>query len=197
MNNSLEKRFSELSLKELSDQLYVSASSGILEEIQYILTSPDLKNKPKIDHANDRSLVVASSNGHTTVVKYLLNFSNYGDQITTNYALTKACLYNQIDLAKFLLDSDEIPHKANIHAKNDYIFGELLIAKNKEILSYLIFDRNISKTESINFYLNKNHYNNNGFVSEIKGLFELRELNKELHTELPIENISNSKKIKL
>jgi hypothetical protein len=95
-----------------------------------------------------------------------------------------------------LLDSETIPYKANIHVKNDYIFRELMIAQNEEILKYLIFERGIPRTEYIDEYLNRDNYNLNDYCLKIKGWFELRVLNKELNTDLP--NVSQSnKKIKL
>jgi hypothetical protein len=195
-NKILFEKYGDSSLQELCGLLYTSASEGNLEEVKYLLTSPDLKYRPPIHFANDSALVVSSSNGHIPIVKYLLNFSSYGEQVITNYALTKACLNNQIETVQFLLDSDTIPHKANIHAKQDYIFRELLLAKNKDILSYLIFDREISRTHHINEYLTRENYNLNDFALEIKTWFDSRELKRALNTEMQSNKI-DGKKIKL
>lgn len=195
-NNKLFEKYGELSLQELSQELYESASQGNLEELKYILTSPELKLHPAIHFAEDSALVVASSNGHIPILEYILNIPYYREQALTNHSLLKAFLHNQLETAKFLLDSDTIPFKADIHAKEDYIFRELLMAKNKEILSYLIFDREISKTQYIEEYLTRDSYNLNDFISEIKVLFELRELNKGLNQDLH-ENSESKKKLKL
>jgi len=195
-DNLLCKKYSNLSFPELCDELYISASKGCLEEVKYLLTSSDLTMKPFIYYGNDSILTVASSNGHIPVVEYLLNFNDYGIPVLVDYSLIKSFLHNQLDLAKFLLDSDSIPYKPNIHAKEDYIFRELIIAKNKEILTYLIFDMEIDKTKSINEYLNQNHYNLNDFVSEVKGWFDTRELKRQLNRDLIFNDIQN-KKIKL
>jgi hypothetical protein len=195
-NKILFEKYKDESLQELCAHLYSSSLEGNLEEVEYLLTSPDLKYHPAIHFANDSALVVSSSNGHIPVVEYLLNFSTYGQQVLSDCALIKACTNNELETAKFLLDSETIPYKANIHVKNDYIFRELMIAQNEEILKYLIFEREIPRTEYIDEYLNRDNYNLNDYCLKIKGWFELRVLNKELNTDLP--NVSQSnKKIKL
>jgi hypothetical protein len=90
-------------------------------------------------------------------------------------------------------DSNNSYHLITQKEKEQHIFYTiyseyLLDEKNENFLRYIIFDYNISKENSINGIPD--------FNDKVKSMFEFRDLNKELSSNLS-KNESSNKKIKI
>jgi hypothetical protein len=68
--------------------------------------------------------------------------------------------------------------------------------QGKSFMEYIVFQYNISKENSIKKYTSKKTINSSNFVDMIEAMFELRDLNKELISDLP-KNDKSDKKIKV
>lgn len=82
------------------------------------------------------------------------------------------CTYGSLSVLKYLTNQKD--YFPNIHAKNDSAFKLATRMQKLEVIQFLIFDLNISKTESISKFL-KNNPN-----KSVESMFEARELNKQL-----------------
>lgn len=185
-------------LKPLEDRFIAACIDGYLNEVKHLLTSPNLQFNVDIHTRNDEGFLLACSNGHLDIVKYLLTSPELKEHINikTNDSMgfLNACFRNKLNVVTYLLTSSELNEHANIHAKKDRAFEIACNNGNLELANFLIFDMNIEKTWHISRYLKKNvHEEINNFWN-IRKLSE--QLNKELNTELPPNNIV-AKKLKL
>lgn len=168
---------------------------GYLDVLDYLLTSPEIKDHADLSIHNDAPLMMACLGEQIKIVKYILTFPGYATQQKVNYAFVESCLYGRAEIVKYLMETDEITYKPNIHTKKDYAFKKLLDNEEGEILRYFIFDLNIKKSRFIKKYLEEN---TDDFSKQVKDWFNLREINKQLNTELqPINLSSNKRKSKI
>jgi len=139
----------------------------------------------------DNCLSCASQDNHSEVVKYLFNEPKYQNKIHDHEyqaSLMNACYHGDIDLIKFFIDSPKFSTKVNINTDtgndNQYSFSNPIIAatkgKNREVLEFLIFEKNAEKTHVIEEYLQKNPN------QMVENMFNIREISVEIQNELPI-----------
>ena len=103
-----------------------------------------------------------------------------------------ACSAGDLDVVKYLLESDELKEHADIHAEND--FGFILACNNGhlDVIKWLIFDYNIEKTKEISNFLKSNK--DDDFVAQVKEMFASRDLKEDLSKSLNFgENKSKMK----
>jgi hypothetical protein len=135
------------------------------------------------------------------------NFKFYNeDELKLTFKV--ACKAGQLDLVQYILSDKDLASNFNEDDMEDG-FLQAFNAKQIEIIRYFIFDIDIEQTLNINnsfqVYLSveKEFNDNKGiigstglYVSQIKNMFNLRNLNQKLQDELPIEK-TNHKKLKL
>lgn len=118
-------------------------------------------HKEDVNERMDTSEILVSAVEHNNInfVEYLLTDKEIRTpDIHLNYdkALRFACIHEHIDIIKFLLTSDKIIEKADVHAKND----ECLIWSFKSLkfktVDYLLFDYKIKITEYLDVYIKNN-----------------------------------------
>ena len=80
-------------------------------------------------------------------------------------------------LTDFLLNSPDLPFRADIHSLSNSAFLFALSSRDDEIIKYLIFNLNLEKTEEIEKIISKVDDHRSKFANS---LFEFRELNGEL-----------------
>jgi ankyrin repeat protein len=128
---------------------------------KYLLTSPELEKKAKIDATNDGSsaLLCAIEKGNFEFVKYLLTSKELPKKASLHKGkksfddpLCKACEKNQTQIIKYLLTSQEIKNKADI-SKFDYAaLLSIIYHDNLEIFNFFIDNKLIdieSKKEDL------------------------------------------------
>jgi hypothetical protein len=89
-------------------------------------------------------------------------------------------------LTDFLLNSPELPFRADIYSTSNGPFIFALSSEDDEILKHLIFNLNIQKTEEIEKIIYKI---NNKHSKLANSMFQIRELNKELLSVNQIDKI--------
>jgi ankyrin repeat protein len=171
--------------------LILASGNGHLDIVRYMLTTPIIKDTYNNQDDLDLSLQSACGEGHLEVVRYLLTspeLENHADiHFRYDNPLNNAIFQEKIEIVKYLLTSPELEDKADIHANNDHMFITAAYYHRIEILRYLIFDLNLERTKYINNSLEKEPR------KEIEDMFNLRELNKSLSSELDTKNKNNKR----
>jgi hypothetical protein len=193
MTTNYSELYKNADYSQLSKALSLACGSGNLEEVKFLISCPELKKHVEPDNGNDFALILACNGGHINVVEYLLNLPAYGRE-NIQYSLFNACEARQIKLVNFLITSDTIPSKANIHHNEDEILYHALNAENSVLLKYLIFDLQIELPEKLKLYLSNTP---NTFYIQVRQWFENRNLNSELNNELSENNSSVNTKVKV
>jgi ankyrin repeat protein len=188
------KEHADITIAGGGDPLCGPCIHGHLEVLDYLLTSQELKKHADITIHDDAPLRMACLGGHVKIIEYIFNLPGYITQERVNFALTEACAYGRTEIVKFLLSTDNIQLKPNIHTKKDNAFGKLLELEEGELLRYFIFDLNIKKSRFIKKYLQEN---SNKFTQQVSDWFKLRELNKQLNKEFDSDILNNSKRLKI
>lgn len=189
-----------VSVSYKSDQALRNACKhGHLDIVKYLLTSPELEKHPSVHHDDDTPFILACYSGNLELVRYLLTseeLSSHPNIHTTymsspDYALILACQKGYTDIVKYLASSNELKEHANIHADDDRALLSAYRNGHLDIVRFFIFDMNIEKSDALIVYLE------NEKIEEIENWFKLREINKQLHQEIPTNQPSKVYKSKL
>jgi ankyrin repeat protein len=179
------------------DPLQTACKYGKLEVVKYLLTSPNLNEHANLHIKDDIALGLACKHGHLEIVHYLITsneLKEHADISAGNYRpIAYACHGGHLNVIQYLLASKDLKEKSNIHLDCDMIFRILVEKRDTEALKHIIFDLNIDITDTISECL---EYVVEPFKSEVKKMFELRDLNSNLKNNLSINQI-DSKRIKL
>lgn len=121
--------------------------------------------------------------------------NNLNKDTVTEKIINIACSHNKLDIIKYVMEKEQYKYfDKNSHNLNN-TFATALMNENLDVIQYLIFDLNISKTKEINNILENNTDTN---FEKVKNWFKIRDANKELEAELPILNQeTNPKKPKM
>src|SRR5574343_2070294 len=126
--------------------------------------------------------IIACIDGNLDIVKYLLTSHDLRDHVNNiiiyNYGFMLACTNGHLEIVKYLLTSPELKEHANIHTSNDEGFKNACISNHIDVIKFLIFDMDIEKTNTVKKILKYDKY------KEIENMFNMRELNKQLESEL-------------
>lgn len=198
--NELYQKYKNNNLLALNHYLLSHCKLGDVEDVNYLLTSPELKINADIYFNNNEPIISACSKGNLPVVKYLLtspNLQYYADiNAQEGKAINLACYNNQIDTIKFLLECKQVTLNCDLSEA----FLNCLYASNLELAEYFIWDYQIERTEKVDNYINTNFskVQHNNFLIEIKRNFDARDLENELGNKLNSDKINkDSKKIKI
>jgi hypothetical protein len=95
------------------------------------------------------------------------------------------------DIVKFLATSPKLKELADIHIDNDNAINSAIFSGNKELIRFFIIDMNVKKTQNI--IESMDSFDDDNYA---KNLFEMRELNKDLNSNL-LSNDKLNKKVKI
>ena len=165
-------KYQHMNKKELNNELLQACQEGHSDIVQYLLTSPELKEHADIHHksnSDSNALLYACARGYLDIVKYLLTspelkeHANIHDQ--DNYgknSLIRACQEGHSDIVQYLLTSPELKEHADIHHKSNSGSNALMIAchyGHLDIAQYLIIDMNmVINEDTMSWLLGKNKY---------------------------------------
>jgi hypothetical protein len=198
MTQSFYERFKDLTKGQLGECLVDACTNNRLEEVRYLLTSPELKRHANIHVLNDSSLIQACANGHFEIVKYLLTSPELKEhaciQAEQNQSIKMACRNQHLEIFKYLLTSSDLQRKVDIHAHKDSIFILAVKFSRFEFIQYMLFDLNIDLTNPIKGFL---HNRTTPTIDKVKHMFRMRELNQKLTNDLDVENKVQTKKVKI
>jgi ankyrin repeat protein len=165
--NKLFEKFKYLYPDQLDEAIIKACIDGNVDEVDYLVTSFELKVHTNLGKEFNEAFDFACVNGHLPVVKYLINCPELENHINNDNikdGFQSACYYRKMDIV-------------------NYLIMDFNIELNDEIKGFLnLPNENI---EPINIF--KNHKDS---FKEALNVFEARELEKQLNT------IGNNKKEK-
>jgi hypothetical protein len=200
MNQEFYDKYKDSSQAVLNLKFTSLCLTGNLEEVAYVLASPDLKVHADIHTRDDIGFIYACQRQDFPLIKYLLSSPNLKEHANINakddLALTYACSSDgSLEIVKYLLSSPDLKKHSDLHNGNDAVFKGACANHHLDILQYFIFELKIPKSSSISIYLNDKSYDSE-FIEKVNHLFSLRELGQTLQTELP-NKLGNKQRIKL
>jgi hypothetical protein len=145
--------------KFINNGLFSACQNGRLDEVQYLLTSPELKENADI---------------------------NFGDDSYIGNPLTNACFGGHLEIVQYLLFSKTLKENVKIANFGTSAFEAAFLNNHIHILKYLIFEIKIEKTEEIKKIIAHSPITGS---SNIDNLFQIRELNSKLNNELHTNQI--------
>jgi hypothetical protein len=188
----------KLTLEQLCEEFIASCFYHDLEPIKNLyqqLLAIKNDNEDAFKEALIDGIYNAGENRHWHIVQYLLkeNIQDlYPDGcLNANQLLYSACLYNEFEVAKTILEADKIK---SLNLDLEPSFEKILFHNYSELINAFIFDYNIPRTESLNDYFK---IFNGPIVKDIVAMFEARELNKSLKEELQMNETTSTKKVKI
>lgn len=191
---TLYEKYKNASLDDLNKDLVNACIEGELEIVQYLLSSTDLKQHADINDEDCLAFCFACSTGNLDIVKYMLTSPELKIHVNINAKegepLSWACENGQLEVVKYLLSSSDLKEHANLHINNDNPFAAAHMNYHDDITNFLIFGCNIERNNNIRRILAEKP------DEQIDSWFKLRDLNKELNSDL-INHESNLKKPKL
>jgi hypothetical protein len=207
MEKSLFEIFGQLEKEDLGVALVDAVKAHRMDEIRYLLTSPELKEHADINIYAGAPLRNATRYDFFDIVKYLLTSPELTQHANidaeTGYPFKTACRHGYLDILKFFLESPKLKNRIDIHHDDDIGFRVAFTHKQLEVMQYLIFDRNMEENQTIkeytSGYLNStdpSFKSDKEFAIKVNNMFRLRDLNKQLHDELPVAK-QNNKKVKI
>lgn len=193
-SNQLKKH---LEKNDLLDAIRKAFLHSHLEVIQFL--APKLEWFGSYDNFISLCVSDATVAGQIKIVKAFFEDNlvkhNLNKDLVTTKIINMACSHNKLDIIKYVMEKEQYKYfDKNAHNLNN-TFATALMNENLDVIQYLIFDLNISKTKEINNILENNTDNN---FEKVKNWFKIRDANKELEAELPILNQeTNPKKPKM
>jgi hypothetical protein len=178
--------------EDIDDAFIDACQDGNFEEVKYLLNSHDLVKNADIHAYDDLGFRKACARGHLDIARYLLTSPELEEHADMNACENESLKVNSTNgnlySVKFMT-SPEFKDKLKLDGVLEFFF-KYVNQKNVHVAHYFIFDLNIERTESINKIL-KDYPD-----SKLEKAFALRDLNKELNTELSI-NKEIPKKVKI
>lgn len=172
-----DKEITEFIQDELNRLFIEYCKLGDLDNIKYMLTSPNLTMRPDFsfpDTEQNDGLMNAAANGHLEIVKYLLfspDLEKNDSYPSESYDHLKLiCERNHFHIADFLLENKLFNPEVVFNEVHNY--G----ADVSPLTYYLVLNCNIPITTKVQKIINNN--------INIAKVFESRELNKELYNIL-------------
>lgn len=191
----MKKNLKDCSKNELGLEFVSACRNGNIELVDYILTSPELENKPSVSFKSNLGLIEACWYGHLNIVKYLLSsdkLKEHADIHAKNeYPFLICCQLDYIDMVKYLGSSPELKEHSDVHKVKNQAFKDACRKNNYEILSYLIIDMGIEKSKGISDFLKSNPN------PDAENMFELKMFQQKLKYSLNNDTQMKSKKIKV
>jgi hypothetical protein len=171
-----------------------ACSSCHINVVEYLIQNVENKSSviPKL---SEKIFNTTCFKGNIDIFEYLINSSNITSYHQINVGQSHFELAygnNNLELTQLILMNNQYNKNIDVHANNDKAFFTIIGNKDFELLNFLIFNYDIKITPHINSILEE--FDNDG---QIKKLFELREINKQLNKEISLNKEFNKKKLKL
>ena len=174
-----------LTQEDLNDEFLYYCNAGRLQEMKYLLASPELEVHADIHVDDDYAFRGACRNGNLEIVKYLLTSPELKEHANIHAADDEGFVWaaggGHVEVVRYLLTSPELKERSDIHADNDGAFKVARIFNNWEMIKFLIFEMKLDMTEEIDRILMSK------YDKEIRNWFSVRDLNDKLNNDLEVD----------
>lgn len=173
-------RFKNMSQEEINEKFLEYCHEGNYDMLEYLLIYSHLK--ADISYAKYDGVYVSIRRQYNDIFKFFVENKNLEKQISLNihngHLLFVACQVGNYSIIDYLLNNSK---KLHLNQNNDDIFKYLIgsLTQNKTILQKLIFEYDLSYTDTIQNIVNEKNYNLE-IKAMVKDWFEKRELTKSL-----------------
>lgn len=117
-NQYLYDKFKNLEHRQLHTALEIACTNGSLNEVRYILTSPEIKIRIDINVHNNNPLFLACQSGNLHIVKYLLTspeLKKHADIYSRKSRCFRAiCNAQHLDIVEYLIRDYKIEKNENM-----------------------------------------------------------------------------------
>jgi ankyrin repeat protein len=143
MNERL-KKYDNLPVEDLHKALAVATGSGLIEDVKYIFTSPNVKNNNQIDihYKKDVFLQDSCRFGRLDVIKYLLTSPDLKQHsfinIEDDYPFQLAAMNGHFEVVRYLAASPELKTHSNVTNANNVAFQYACQKGHVDIVEYLL-----------------------------------------------------------
>ena len=162
INQELKEKYKKLNQEELNNQFINACQNDDLDIVQFLLTSPGLKEHVDIHAENDLGFIIACEQGHLEVVKYLLTSAELTEHVDihalNDLGFRLACDRGRLEVVKYLILDMNIEKTIHIEKK-------LNENKDKKYVQQAI---ELFNTRDLHHELNKNIKDNKEKVRKIK-----------------------------
>jgi ankyrin repeat protein len=175
--------------------------SGHTHIIDYLLNTPEIKSFATYNGWCSAGTNISITNHSLDMLKYFRRLPNRNQtqeqiEAENGYIIDVACEANRLDIIQYIFDEPRIENYKDKINNFESVFERAIKKQHLEIVKFFILDLNIEKTDTLKQTIRSNLPIE--ARDEIENCFNIREVNKSLHNDLPInDNSLNSKKLKV
>lgn len=194
LNMGFKHHVSEQEFFDVINYIFCRLCSSSLEIVKYLILFSPNKELIDISYNNYFSINILCCHNQLEILKFINKNKKINIHIENYYPIRSACAHGHLEMVEFLLTSPDLKEHGDIHAQEDYGLIQAYLNQHTKLVDYLIFDYHIELTQAIERYIEEE--TEIFGTSQLKNLFEKRELNKALKNTLSNKNvISNIVKI--
>lgn len=156
---SFYSKYKNHSQEKINTAFHQACSDGNLDEVRYLLISPELEVHSDIHYYNDDGLAQACWEGHLEIVKYLLTSPELKEHAYLNDhkekdcgSLLNACGAGHLEIVKYLLNSPDLKEHAIINWSFMPPIGAACEEGYLEIVKYLLTSPELKEHSIIDIY---------------------------------------------
>ena len=162
INQELKEKYKKLNKEELNNQFINACQNDDLDIVQFLLTSPGLKEHADIHARSDEGFRIACLEGHLEIVKYLLTSAELTEHVDIHARNDRgfiwACDLGHLEVVKCLIIDMNIDKTKHI---------EKYFNENKDN-KYVQQAIELFNTRDLHHQLNENIKDNKERVKKIK-----------------------------
>ena len=170
-----------------------ACTNGHLEIIKYFLFDPCINHNFNLKEYSYEAIIRGIYADQMKVIEYILNdpeITKHNFDYNKGRILEATCECGRLDILKYLVDLPTFNKNLDFHFDNDTCFKGAYYYSHLDVVEFLIFNLNLTKTEEIKKYINE--YQNTN-MHHIESFFNMRNLNNELHIKLNTNELNNKK----
>jgi hypothetical protein len=178
----------------------LACRSGHLDTVKYLFSDENTKLKLSTDRLIIDGTLEAADNNQIEILDYFRNQAKINNHYTEArfindnlVILERACAFGFLETVDYILQNPKVENYVLDEKTIFNLFESCIYANSSDLIKYFIFELNLKNTESVTKLLDEVSEEQK---KEIEQLFELRQLNQSLNSELE-HNQNNTKKHKV
>lgn len=179
-----------------SNNSIINSNNRNMDMFKFVIGLEPLKNIMTQEYINTL-LKDAFHNEYLDVAQYLVKNDDLPFTAqNSDFAFIYAYQSGNLDSIKYLLSCKDLHPATDIHIQQEGAFRTALLQQRLDIIEYYIFDCALQYNTEIGIHLKLAAKKDPDFVKVVRNLFDLQQLNHDLHSDLPLHN-SGSRRVKI